>query len=217
MYYDLLKNLTLYAIGDSYIAGDSINKNEVWPFILAEKYCMTFENYAICGSTISVTPNGGYDPMVRRFDKMNSKSPDIVIFQGGRNDFNNDAEIGDNVDFKETTFKGAINIIIDGLRKKYPGAFIVTTTPYFVTGLNNIGRPVFDYIDAFKEVSEYNHVPCIDASNRSLTGVIMDDPEFRKKYCVAPDDVSHLNAKGQAFVMPKFEKEIARLYEEFIK
>ena len=56
----------------------------------------------------------------------------------------------------------------------------------------------------------------IDASDTTVIGVNMQSAEFRAEYCIAANDESHLNAKGMAMVMSKFEKIIAEYYAHFI-
>lgn len=212
MYYDILKNKTFYCIGDSYIAGDSIKRYEVWPALLAEKYGMQLENYGDCGSSIS---SAGANPMVFRFDKMKDGEPDIVLLEGGRNDFNACAKMGNDDDRTPDTFKGALNLTIEGLREKYPRAMIFLATPWYVTGDNEAGGTVFEYIAAMLDIAERQGVYAVDASDRELTGVLMDEPEFRRKYCIGPEDVSHLNTEGMKLALPAFEKKIAEFYQDF--
>ena len=44
----------------------------------------------------------------------------------------------------------------------------------------------------------------------------MDDRDFRIKYCIKPDDVSHLNDEGMNYVLPKIEKFIAEEYVKYL-
>ena len=55
-------------------------------------------------------------------------------------------------------------------------------------------------------------VPCINAMDQTATGVKMTDASFRSKYCMNPNDISHLNADGMKLVFPVFEKAIADFY-----
>ena len=54
---------------------------------------MIFSNYGIGGSTISnyVSTN---QPMVDRYHFMTENKPDIIIIEGGRNDYNKSVPIG---------------------------------------------------------------------------------------------------------------------------
>ena len=53
-------------------------------------------------------------------------------------------------------------------------------------------------------------------SDTSITGVDMQSAAFRAEYSISSTDVSHLNAKGMAYVLPKFEKILAEYYSDFI-
>jgi GDSL-like Lipase/Acylhydrolase. len=110
-----LEGKTLYALGDSYFAGNGLDPEYVWVSILAKKYNMAFTNYGINGSTVSnfiTTKN----PMCERYTNMASTAPDIVLVEGGRNDYNNSVPVG-TVDSHDTkTFMGALNVTIEGLK-----------------------------------------------------------------------------------------------------
>ena len=83
---------------------------------------------------------------------------------------------------------------------------------------NSASRPIQreTYVNAMKEVAQEQGIYFIDATNTSLVGVNVQDAAFRAKYCIKDTDVSHLNAKGMEFVMPRFEKILAEYYTEFL-
>lgn len=210
-YQSILSGLTVNALGDSYFAGRNPVK---WPELLSDKYDWSYNNYGIGGSTVSnyVTNK---DPMCERFQSMKNNNPDIVILEGGRNDFSREAPIGtpDSTDTK--TFMGALNVIIDGLQKKYPDAMIVCVTAWNFPGSKN-GLTHKDYVGAMKTIAAAQGVYCIDASIPEEIGVDMTDAAFRSSFCIAPDDVSHLNDAGMRLVMPNFEKKIVECYTDFL-
>ena len=72
-----------------------------------------------------------------------------------------------------------------------------------------------EYGTAMKEVCAFEGVPCFDATNQALCGVYMTSADFQKTYCMAENDVSHLNPEGMKLVMPAFEKFIAEKYTAF--
>ena len=212
-YYPILEGKTINFIGDSYFAGNGQNKIYGWPSLLATKYGITHVNHGINGSTVCVTTDNKY-PMVKRYGKLPANDPDIVIVEGGRNDRSQNksgkgAEIGSNNTTDESTFKGALTAIIRGLREKYPNALILCVTPWCVDDGTT------EYGTAMKEVCAFEGVPCFDATNQALCGVYMTSADFRKTYCMAENDVSHLNPEGMKLVMPAFEKFIAEKYTAF--
>lgn len=209
-YYDVLKGRTFTVIGDSYLAGNGLDKTLVWPALLAKKYGMTYLNYGVNGSTISnyVTTN---DPMVSRYKNMKDNDPDIVVIEGGRNDYNKSVPLGDKDSRDTKTMMGASRYLIEELQKKYPNATIICLTVWEVGGAaNSVGLYCSDYGKALIEVCESMGVPCINAMDQKATGVYMTDQEFRSQYCMKPTDISHLNADGMKLVFPVFEKYIAQ-------
>ncbi len=212
MYYDILKGKTFTVIGDSYLAGNGLDKSLVWPALLASKYDMTYKNYGKNGSTMSnyVTTE---NPMVSRYSSMADNSPDIVIIEGGRNDYNKSVPIGENGSLDTKTMKGAARYLMTEIGKKYPDALIICMTVWEVGGATNkIGCYCSDYGKALLEVCEDMNIPCINAMDQKATGVYMTEAAFRAKYCMKPTDISHLNAEGMQLVFPYFEKFIAEAY-----
>lgn len=211
-FYEILKGKTFTVIGDSYLAGNGLDKSLVWPALLAKKYDMVFNNYGMNGSTISnyVLTN---NPMVVRYKTMADNNPDIVIIEGGRNDYNKHVPIGENGSTDTKTMKGAARFLITKIQEKYPNALIICLTVWEVGGgQNNAGNYCSDYGKALLEVCADMGVPCINAMDQEATGVKMTDSAFRAKYCMKPTDISHLNEDGMKLVFPVFEKAIADYY-----
>ncbi len=211
-FYDVLKGKTLSVIGDSYFAGNGLDPELVWPALLAEKYDMVFNNYGKNGSTMSnfVTNK---NPMVARYGQIARNNPDIIIIEGGRNDYNKDVPMGENGSTDTKTMKGAARFLITKIKERYPTATVICLTVWEVGGgKNGAGYYCSDYGRALLEVCADMGVPCINAMDQTATGVKMTDPAFRAKYCMKPTDISHLNADGMKLVFPYFEKTIAELY-----
>ncbi len=207
-YYPVLEGIRLTAMGDSYFGGSQLGKDGVWLKLLADEYEMTLRNYGIGGSTVSnyVTNK---NPMCDRFQGMQNGA-DVVIIEGGRNDYNQKVPLGDISSRDTKTFAGALNVIIDGYKQKYPEAMLMGVTCWYVNASQQ------KYADMMIAVCEAQGIVCFDASNQELTGVYMDDPSFRREYCQTDTDVSHLNAAGMELVEPVFEKWIAEEYEKFL-
>ncbi len=213
-FYDILKGKTFTVIGDSYLAGNGLDQTLVWPALLAKKYDMVYNNYGKNGSTMSnyVTTN---NPMVVRYTQMADNNPDIVIIEGGRNDYNKNVPIGENGSTDTKTMKGAARFLISKVQEKYPNALIICLTVWEVGGSkNSAGNYCSDYGRALLEVCADMGVPCINAMDQEATGVKMTDATFRSKYCMKPTDISHLNADGMKLVLPAFEKAIADFYAQ---
>lgn len=213
-YYDVLEGKSINFIGDSLFAGHSLGKHYTWPALIGAKYSMPYSNNGISGCTLSACA-GGENPIINRYDKMPDNSPDIVVFEGGRNDFNKGASLGAAYGGDLTTYRGAVSALIDGLREKYPNAIIIAVTFWKANDKqNSIGLTCDEYSSAMMEVCRAKGVPYIDATNQAESGIYMTDKSFREQYSLASSDVCHLNYEGMKLALRFFEKEIARIVSE---
>lgn len=206
-----LEGLTVNAIGDSYFAGNGLQENYVWINLLARKYNMNMNNFGINGSMVSNALTK-YNPICERYQDM--PEADIILVEGGRNDFNHKVPIGTIESRDTTTYIGALNVILDGIQEKYPDAMIVCITPWNFKDKDGYTLTYQDYCTAMKEVAKAHGVYCIEACNPDISGVDMRNSVFRSQYCMDVEDVSHLNLEGMKLVMPKFEKLIAEYWED---
>lgn len=216
--YDVLEGITMSVIGDSYFAGKGLeDTSKVWPALLATKYNMEFNNYGMNGSTISNYAGGDYNPMVDRWEEIADNDPDIIIVEGGRNDYNQDVPMGEVGSADKATMMGAATYLIKSLQEKFPDALIIGVTCWEVGGIpNDQGYTCSEYGRAFIEVCVNLGVPYIDAMDSETMGVYMTDASFRRQYCISYDDISHLNVEGMKLVLPAFEKQIAENYQQFV-
>ncbi len=216
--FNLLMGITMYAMGDSYFGGSSLGKEATWVNLLGKKYGMDFVNYGIGGSTMSdyVTDK---NPMVLRYTKMAKGDADVILLEGGRNDRSNKVPLGDLDSRDSKTFLGSINIMLDGMLETYPNALIILITPWYHTGkVSSTGLSNVDYANAMRSLAEHRNdkrIVCLYAADPDTIGVDMNDASFRAKYCIKPDDVSHLNAEGMKMVLPVMEQFIAAEYAKF--
>ncbi len=210
---DILKGLTVNALGDSYFDGHGLDRSKVWLSLLANKYDIKMNNYGIGGSTVSNYVNK--NPMCVRYASMAKNNADIVLLEGGRNDFNQSVPLG-TADSRDTkTFSGALNVIIEGLKKKYPNAMIVCISNWNFPGTKN-GLDYADYADAMEAVAKRQGVYFIRACDPAVSGIDMKSYSFRAQYCMNPDDISHLNAEGMKIALSHFEKLLAEYYRDFL-
>ena len=210
----VLKGLTINALGDSYFEGHGLPVNQVWLGLLAKKYKISMQNYGKGGSTVTnyITTN---NPMCERYSKMANNNPNIILVEGGRNDFNKGAPIGD-IDSKDTkTFMGALNVIIEGLKEKYPNAMIVCISNWNFPDTKN-GRTYLDYAKAMEAVAEKQGVYFIAAYDPKVSGIDMSSESFRAKYSQKTSDYSHLNAEGMKIAMAHFEVILEEYYTDFL-
>ena len=211
-YYEVLEGKTVNFIGDSLFAGHSLGKSYTWPQLMLGKYSMAGENHGISGCTLSAC-EGGQNPIISRFEKMPDNNPDIVIFEGGRNDYNKNADIG-TIDCSDpTTYLGSIAMLVSGLRAKYPNALIIGVTFWKANDRLNIGGKICgEYTSAMLDACKKLGVPVINAADEDASGIRMTDRAFREQCSLAPSDVCHLNFDGMKLALAFFEREIARIY-----
>ncbi len=211
VYYDNLDGITALFIGDSLFGGHGIGKDATWINLLAKKYNMRFENHGSNGCTMSAC-EGGANPIINRYYDMPLWDADLVVFEGGRNDYNKNASLGTSDGGDITTYRGALAALISGLRARYPRATLAAVSFWRVGERpNDIGIPCGEYTAAMADVCRELDVNFIEACDEEASGVRMTDPTFRAEYCWVPGDVCHLNVRGMELALPFFEKELARI------
>ena len=217
--YTILQGKKISVIGDSYMAGSSIaNTSDVWVNMLATKYGMTMKNHGQNSSPISNYQQPGekdaWVPMVDRWETdFANDTPDIILVEGGRNDWNYNVPMGKLGTTDKGTFKGATTYLISSLKEKYPNVLIIGITCWEVGGKqNDAGYYCSDYGRAFIDVCEELGIPYVDAMDSDAMGVYMTSSNYRGRFCLTAGDVSHLNEKGMKRVLPVFEKKIYDYY-----
>ena len=213
-YSSALEGLTVNALGDSYFAGQGLPAEQIWINLMANKYGMNMNNYGIGGSSVSYVENK--NPMCDRYDAMADNGADIILVEGGRNDFNSGVPIGTVDSNDKTTYSGALNVIIDGIQAKYPDAMIVCISPWNFPNSSGKSLTYVDYADAMQAVAERQGVYFIRACDTQISGIDMRSSAFKAQYCIKPTDVSHLNFEGMKIAMMHFEKILAEYYQDFI-
>ena len=178
------KKLKYCALGDSITYG-FIPRNypghpgqlESYAALTAKMLDMEFENHGISDSTIANLPEN--TPMCIRYAQM-ADDADIVTVTGGTNDVRLGVPLGNMEDRCNTTFYGALHILLDGLRKKYgQKAKIILLTPIKLLDASKSHLPNTDennaqalykwdeWIEAMKEVAAFHSIPVLDMHNLS--------------------------------------------------
>lgn len=211
----ILNGLTINALGDSYFDGHGLDqKTEVWLGLLASEYKLRMNNYGLGGSTVSNVSS--QRPMCNRYTSMPDNNADIILLEGGRNDFNKKVPIGETDSRDTKTFSGALNVIIDGLKEKYPNAMIVCISNWNFPGTSDIGLRYTDYAGAMENVAEAQGVYFIKACDPDVSGIDMKNEAFRARYCIESSDISHLNAAGMKIALKHFAPILERYYTDFL-
>ena len=190
------KGLKLAALGDSitwgytprnysgHTAGDQLNS---FAKVAAQRLGMTFANFGISGSTVSVISGQNRNPMCQRYSELPNDA-DIILFMGGVNDVSYNGALGTMDDRVNSTFYGALHIIFQGLYTKYIGGVtpstgkkkkIIVCTPIKsldaskLTKTNSIANNADvllewdEWIEAIKEVATFYSFPVLDMYNLS--------------------------------------------------
>ena len=147
--------------------GDSIMDNFDLSLLENEIDFSEASNYGSSGATIAVYPDDWNYISVNYVNMV--ENIDIISVMGGTNDFGmRNIPLGEIDSSDNTTYCGALNVIIDGLRQKYPDAFIFFITPYYTFNANYVnsqGLVLEDYVLAMKRVCYAKNVPLLDFYN----------------------------------------------------
>ena len=207
IYYNTTKksSFVINVLGDSITSVDYTLPN--WWQMLSSKYGYIFNNYGISGTCVgynSYRETAFGKCFANRYSEM-SNDADCVIVMGGTND--TDIPLGHWDDTVNSTFYGALNVLIRGLCQKYKGKTIIFMTPIqqadsYITNVINPLELIKNGSDssvslqlraeAIKEKCKQYGIICIDLFNESgINGV--DDSNYY--YCT--DDNTHPSIYGQ--------------------
>lgn len=110
------------------VLGDSIAAGIYGDFAKVIKAILnldTVRNYGIGGSRIASTDlDSQYTPACIKYEDMDDDA-DIIIVHAGTNDYTAQVPIGDADSQDITTFNGALNVLMTGLKTKYPSQLII--------------------------------------------------------------------------------------------
>ncbi|MDP4152289.1 MAG: SGNH/GDSL hydrolase family protein [Bacillota bacterium] len=148
-------------------------------------------NYGINGNKLALEKG-----MAERYVEMDNDADVISVF-GGMNDFCKGVPLGTVSDNDVSTFFGAINVMINGLYKKFPRAEIFFITPPKCKSSfygwesftpNTSGHILKDYRDAILTAADIYSIPVLDLYSCSGMSCYLDDGTFR------PDGLHFSNA-----------------------
>ena len=160
----------------------------------------TVRNYGIGGSSIAsrgAETDTDYPPACTRYTTMNDDA-DIIIIHAGTNDYTSQVPLGDADSTDITTFNGALNVLLSGLRDKYPTALIIVNNILDRIQDNNPSRyPIVcqEYRNAIEAACVRNKIVFYDCFTE--TGL-----DFHKAYYThsVSDDGLHPNETGGAIL-----------------
>lgn len=211
-YYSDVKNSKLYGktitfIGDSTAYGNLLGNSVVWLNRLANDYNMTAYNMGINGNSVARYTGQTDTPMCERY--VDIPESDFIVLIGGSNDKNKSVPLGDVSSNDTTTFCGALNVTIDGLRALYPKAHLLFFTLYSRQSYaNSIGLYERAYADAMISVCKHKSVPCYD--NFAMCGLNLTDANLvtwaDEGVSIGRAPTHHLSLEGYNWLYPKYVK-----------
>lgn len=155
------------ALGDSTVNGDNGQgkTDNSWSWVSYMGYLCGFSDVENDGVNASRVTKGTSrdDSLVERYDQIKNK--DFVTVMAGVNDFVNNMPLGKissiGSQYDVTTFYGAYQTIVEGLKANNPNAKLLLITPMKVNNdrassfkENSLGLKQIAYINAIKEVAE---------------------------------------------------------------
>lgn len=189
-----LRGKKILAIGDSFVKGHTLPDSDTWLHKLATRQNMTAVNYGVNGASLAYSNPESYPSIMENYQTYITNNPnmDYVIVIAGHNDASANLHggtaipIGTDSDTVNTTFKGALNILISALITAYPTGHILFLSPFNRHGTES------DYADAMKEITGIYSVPFYDCYRRS--GICFQNNAQNLTFGIG--DSLHLNAAG---------------------
>ena len=191
----------IIAIGDSMVQGHTIAKDKGWLAMIANRNNMTYVNYGINGTYMTNKLYNSNKGVVERYVDMDDDAEYIIVF-AGTNDGNAGVTIGENSSTDPSEFKGALNVICDGLLTKYPTGKIMFITPY----LRN--ENYRNYIQAIHDICEDKYSIRV-YDNMKNGGICWQNTA--QVNALTLGDTYHLNLVGMEYASYKYEEELKRL------
>ncbi|MBE6532953.1 MAG: hypothetical protein E7676_05575 [Ruminococcaceae bacterium] len=195
---------TAVFVGDSITAGTGCDGDKYWQILEESMGLSNVTAMGVPGSCISAKSDYGTNnsPLIQRYNDI--PEADLISIFMGTNDYGHDTPLGTIDDIGDTSFYGALNVIIPSLQAKHPDSRIVFVTPlhrYGFGGLNfdyeknGAGFTLQDYVDAVINVCRRHSIPVIDLY--SISGLNPSLAVIRNTYM--PDGL-HPNANGHKYI-----------------
>lgn len=202
----LTRNSRLYgkkivAIGDSMVQGHSIAKDKGWLAMIAQRNNMTYVNYGINGTFMTNKLYDNHKGIIDRYVNMDNDADYVVIF-AGTNDAAANVTIGENNSNNPSEFKGALNLLCQGLLTKYPKGKILFISPY----LRN--ENYRKYVQALHDICEDKY--SIKVHDNIKHGGICWNNQAQVEALTLKDTL-HLNLVGMEYASYKYEETLKTL------
>jgi lysophospholipase L1-like esterase len=192
-------------IGDSITEGGAGNYVNVVKSILGLSIA---RNYGIGGDSLayrnSIYPNptfgssgnqmidAAYPPVISRWQTMDNDA-DIIFMLIGTNDYTSQVPLGTDTSTNTNEFKGCLNIVLKGLRDKYPTKMIVVSTLLNRVSHNELTIKIEQYNQAIIDMCKKYRIICYDAY--TATGMDLEYDENSLTEAITIDGL-HPNPTG---------------------
>lgn len=176
------------------VLGDSIVQGSYGNFVNVIKNILQLSearNYGIGGSLISSSDvDESLPPACTRYVDMDDDA-DIIIVHAGTNDYSAQIPLGEETSTDITTFNGALNTLMTGLREKYPDKLIIFSNILHRFNDNAFTIKASQYRECIENRCLANHIVFYDGYK--YTGF-----DFVKGYYdhILTSDGLHPNKKG---------------------
>ncbi len=209
-----LEGMTINFLGDSITEGFGIaDSKDLYHQIIKEKYNLKYAyNYGMGGTRIArqyapSKESTRWDLTFELRAEVMDRAADAVVVFGGTNDYGSgDAPFGDVGSGGVYTFCGAVNSLINRLKKNFHNSKIVFITPIHRLGENNPAEPdsktLADYAKAIAKICQKHNIPVID-----LFGINPLDPEDTE---LLPDGL-HPGVKGHRILAKVIGEELEKI------
>ena len=232
-----MKDLNVLAIGDSLFHGDFLEDNQTWLALLAQECGWNFTNLGRDGWTVAYNPDAYSDPKQVRpsmYNKLmndanykyggsgyynygntadkSAEDVDLILLEGGTNDYGWGIPFGTVSDRTEGTYLGALNLMIDELLARYPNAKVVLVTSWHHAD----ARRMSFVANGMKDIKATNYadndrVALLDAGAENVSGVNTANKNFMTRNAKNGTDINHLNENGMKLVAENLLAEILKL------
>ncbi|MDI1263156.1 MAG: SGNH/GDSL hydrolase family protein [bacterium] len=150
------------------VIGDSITEAaySYWSHMVDPLGITTLRNYGVGGTAIAVrAAPWNLNAMCLRYADMDNDAG-LVTVLGGVNDHTSSVVLGATGSSNNTEFNGALNLLLDGLKNKYPVAHIAAFTPFPKASMvNGAGVNLLDFADAIITQCRARSIPCCDLTS----------------------------------------------------
>ncbi len=207
-------------VGDSITAAIEHTSKFYYEYLKDDLGFSNAQKQATSGSCISEKSDYGNrnSPLIGRYQSI--PSGDLIVIFMGTNDFGHATPLGSITDTTDTSFYGALNIIIPGIQATHPNSQIVMVSPLHRTttqssGMtspsdsapNEAGATLKDYVNAIKDICNKYDIYIIDLFSEAE----LDPNNETVKTTLFNSDGLHPNTAGHEKIAEILSEELKKI------